>query len=84
MEVVMKDNGWFVGFAPRDNPEVVAAAVVEEGEHGTVAAQIVRDVLKSYFDKRARLRRQTSMVRDTAMPPLPVPSVSPAPAAATP
>ena len=84
MEVVMKDNGWFVGFAPRDNPEVVAAAVVEEGEHGTVAAQIVRDVLKSYFDKRARLRRQTSMVRDTAMPPLPVPSVSPAPGAATP
>ncbi|MEP7364686.1 MAG: penicillin-binding protein 2 [Acidobacteriota bacterium] len=64
METVMKDNGWFVGFAPRENPEVVAAAVVEEGEHGTVAAQIVRDVIKSYFDKRARLRKQTSLAQD--------------------
>ncbi len=61
MEVVIKDNGWFVGFAPRENPEIVAAAVVEEGEHGTVAAQIVRDVIKSYFDKRARQRRETSL-----------------------
>ena len=64
MEAVMKDNGWFVGFAPREEPEVVAAAVVEEGEHGTVAAQIVRDVIKSYFDKRSRLRRQTSLAQD--------------------
>ena len=64
MEVVMKDNGWFVGFAPRDNPEIVAAAVVEEGEHGTVAAQIVRDVIKSYFDKRSRLNRITSRAQD--------------------
>ncbi|MBN8730060.1 MAG: penicillin-binding protein 2 [Acidobacteria bacterium] len=63
MEVVMKDNGWFVGFAPRDNPEIVAAAVVEEGEHGTVAAQVVRDVIKSYFDKRTRQRRQTSLAQ---------------------
>jgi penicillin-binding protein 2 len=63
MDVVMKDNGWFVGFAPREAPELVAAAVVEEGEHGTVAAQIVRDVIKSYFDKRARLQRQTSLAQ---------------------
>jgi len=68
LEVVFKDNGWFVGFAPRDNPEIVAAAVVEEGEHGTVAAQVVRDVIKSYFDKRARRRRQTSLAQVPAAP----------------
>ncbi len=50
----LKDNGWFVGFAPRDNPEIVVVALVQGGMHGTVAAPIVRDVLKAYFDKRAR------------------------------
>lgn len=68
MDVVLKDNGWFVGFSSRDNPEIVAAAVVEEGEHGTVAAQIVRDVIKSYYDKRARLTRRISSAGPTAAP----------------
>ena len=50
-----KDNAWFVGFAPRDNPEIVVAALFENGEHGQLAAPIVRDVLKAYFDKKTRL-----------------------------
>ena len=29
-----KDNGWFVGFAPRENPEIVVAVLLEGGEHG--------------------------------------------------
>src|SRR6185295_17612547 len=50
----MKDNAWFVGFAPRDNPEIVVVALFEAGEHGNYAAPIVRDVVKAYFDKKAR------------------------------
>jgi penicillin-binding protein 2 len=50
----MKDNGWFVGFAPCDHPEIVVAALWEAGEHGALAAPIVRDVIKAYFDKKAR------------------------------
>jgi penicillin-binding protein 2 len=53
----MKDNGWFVGFAPRDNPEIVVVTLVEAGLHGTVAAPISRDVIKAYFDKKVRLSR---------------------------
>ncbi|MCS7023289.1 MAG: penicillin-binding protein 2 [Bryobacteraceae bacterium] len=49
------DNAWFVGFAPKDNPEIVVAALFENGEHGDRAAPIVRDVVKAYFDKKARL-----------------------------
>ena len=30
----MKDNAWFVGFAPCDDPEIVVAALFENGEHG--------------------------------------------------
>ena len=51
----LKDNAWFVGFAPRKAPEIVVAAFFEHGEHGQFAAPIVRDVLKAYFDKKLRL-----------------------------
>jgi len=51
----MKDNAWFVGFAPEEAPEIVVVALFENGEHGDRAAPIVRDVLKAYFDKKARL-----------------------------
>ncbi len=51
----MRDNAWFVGFAPRDNPEIVAVALYEHGGHGQFAAAIVRDVIKAYFDKKQRV-----------------------------
>ena len=50
----MKDNAWFVGFAPEEAPEIVVVALFENGEHGDRASWIVRDVLKAYFDKKAR------------------------------
>lgn len=50
----LKDNAWFVGFAPCESPEIVVAALYEGGEHGQLAAPIVRDVIKAYFDKKAR------------------------------
>ena len=53
--VNMRDNAWFEGFAPRSAPEIVVVAFFEHGEHGQFAAPIVRDVLKAYFDKKARL-----------------------------
>lgn len=50
----MKDNAWFVGYAPQEAPEIVVVALFENGEHGDRAAWIVRDVLKAYFDKKER------------------------------
>ncbi|HKV04145.1 MAG TPA: penicillin-binding protein 2 [Candidatus Acidoferrales bacterium] len=50
----LKENGWFVGLAPRRNPEIVVAALVQSGGWGsTSAAPIVRDVVKAYYDKKA-------------------------------
>lgn len=54
----MKDNGWFVGFAPRQAPEIVVAVLFEGGVHGGFAAPIARDVMKAYFDKKARIAGQ--------------------------
>ena len=55
-EEAHKDNAWFVGFAPCRDPEIVVAALIERGEHGYIAAPVVRDVIKAHFDKQARLR----------------------------
>lgn len=52
----LKDNAWFVGFAPRRAPEIVVAALFEHGEHGQYAAPIVRDMIKAYFDKKTRIQ----------------------------
>ena len=51
----LKENAWFVGFAPRRSPEIVVVALFDHGGVGQYAATIVRDVVKSYFDKKTRL-----------------------------
>jgi penicillin-binding protein 2 len=53
----MRDNAWFVGFAPRDNPEIVVVALFEHGGHGQFAAAIVRDIIKAHFDKKDRVTK---------------------------
>lgn len=50
-----KDNAWFVGYAPRRNPEIVVSVLIEEGEHGgAVGGPVARDIIKAYYDKKAR------------------------------
>ena len=51
----LKDNAWFVGFAPRQAPEIVIVALFEHGAESKFAVPIVRDVMKAYFDKKVRL-----------------------------
>lgn len=48
----MRHHGWFVAFAPADNPEITVAALAEHACHGsTGAAPIVRDIVQAYFEK---------------------------------
>ena len=52
-EAKFKDNAWFVGYAPRRNPEISIAVLIEEGGHGgVVGAPIARDIIKAYYDKK--------------------------------
>lgn len=54
----MQDNGWFVAFAPRENPEIAIAVLVEAGIHGgSTAAPVAKDVIKALFDKKQRSAR---------------------------
>ncbi len=52
----VKDNAWFVGYAPCYKPEIIVAVLWENvGIHGQFAAPTARDVMKAYFDKKERL-----------------------------
>ena len=50
------DNAWFVGYAPKRNPEICVAVLVQEsGLHGGEAAgPVVKDIVKAYYDKKAK------------------------------
>jgi penicillin-binding protein 2 len=47
-----KDNGWFVGFTPRRNPDIAVCVLFEGGEHGALAARLATLVIKAYEDKK--------------------------------
>jgi penicillin-binding protein 2 len=47
-------NGWFVGFTPRRNPDVIVCVLFEGGEHGRLAARLATQVIKAYVDKQRR------------------------------
>jgi penicillin-binding protein 2 len=48
----LRDHGWFVFFAPRDNPEIAGVVLVEHGIHSANAASISRHILETYFAKK--------------------------------
>ncbi|HZP48231.1 MAG TPA: penicillin-binding protein 2 [Vicinamibacterales bacterium] len=47
----LRDNGWFVFFAPRDNPTVAGVIFLEHGMHGPNAARVAHHILDTYFAK---------------------------------
>jgi penicillin-binding protein 2 len=60
-----EDNAWFVGYAPKRNPEIVVSVLVQEsGKHGGEASgPVARDIVKAYYDKKNR-RPQGQLTAD--------------------
>jgi penicillin-binding protein 2 len=44
-----EDHGWFVGFAPADQPKIVVAVLLEFGLHGSRAAHIASAIIGHYL-----------------------------------
>lgn len=55
-----RDNALFVGFAPAENPKIVVAVMIENGEAGgRVAGPVVREVLDAWLlDQSGHLKPQ--------------------------
>jgi penicillin-binding protein 2 len=48
----LRDHGWFVFFAPRDNPQIAGVIFGEHNEHGYLGAPIAKHVIETYFAKQ--------------------------------
>jgi penicillin-binding protein 2 len=69
----LRDHGWFVFFAPRDNPQIAGVIFGEHNEHGYLGAPIAKHVVETYFAKKEGLPLPT-------LKPVPAPApVAPGP-----
>jgi len=66
-----EDNAWFVGYAPRRDPEIVVAVLVQEsGKHGGEAAgPVVKDIIKTYYDKKNKKTQGQYTAESKSEPP---------------
>ena len=78
----LRDHGWFVFMAPKDNPEVAGVIFAEHAEHGYYGATVARHILETYFAQRDGLPLPT--VVPPQAPPAPAPPVRTATATTTP
>jgi penicillin-binding protein 2 len=53
-EKAKKDHAWFAGYAPRENPQIAFAVLVENGGFGAgMAAPIAKKICEYWFQQRA-------------------------------
>jgi penicillin-binding protein 2 len=48
----VRDHGWFVFFAPHDQPEIAGVIFAEHAEHGYLGAPIAKYAMETYFAKK--------------------------------
>jgi len=61
-------NGWFVGFTPRRNPDIIVVCLFEGGEHGRLAARLATQVIKAFVDKQRAREKNENLYRASAAP----------------
>jgi len=50
-----KTHGWFISFAPYDNPQIAMAILVEGGGEGSsTAVPVTKEIYKWYFEERSK------------------------------
>ena len=64
----LRDHGWFVFAAPRDNPQIAGAVFVEHVENTDLVLPIARHVLETFFAKQEGRRLPTLPLRASPAP----------------
>ena len=49
---VFDTHGWYMGFAPYDNPQIAVAVYLEYGVGQTNAGPVAKEILEAYFSQR--------------------------------
>jgi len=77
----LRDHGWFVFFAPRDNPQIAGVVFAEHAEHGASAAPIAKYAMETFFAKKDGLPLPPPIKAPTPPPPPPPTEQTPPPTA---
>lgn len=71
------NHGWFIGYAPADDPKIIVGAFFEFGLHGSSVAPYVARIIRRYLEGIDPSLRGASLqyevVADTAPPPATIP-----------
>jgi penicillin-binding protein 2 len=51
-KIDVRDHGWFVFMAPRDNPVLAGVIFAEYAEHGYYGASIAKHIIETYYAKK--------------------------------
>ena len=51
-KIDVRDHGWFVFMAPRDNPVLAGVIFAEHAEHGYYGASIAKHIIETYYAKQ--------------------------------
>jgi penicillin-binding protein 2 len=70
-DVASRANAWFVGVAPRRNPEIVVAVLWEHGGWGVGSSRLAAQVIQAYVDKQRRLEHNVLQVEAQPKPAAP-------------
>lgn len=64
-------HGWFIAFAPAENPELAIAVLIEEAGHGgDIAAPIAREFVEHYLRRSAAAAAKAKALASAAATPL--------------
>ncbi len=59
------DNAWFVGMAPRRDPQIVVAVLYQGGGWGWHSGLLAAQVIKAYVEKQRKLQKNPRLFADT-------------------
>lgn len=57
--------GWYVGFAPFDNPEIAVTVVIYDAGHGGDVAPVARKIYEEYFKKNLEANTAETAAKNT-------------------
>jgi penicillin-binding protein 2 len=73
-------NAWFVGMAPRRNPDIVVAVLWEHGNWGNNSAKLAAQVVDAFVNKqRAKAGNLQKVAQSPMVPAVEVPKAEEAP-----
>ncbi len=58
------DNAWFVGMAPRRDPQIVVAVLYQGGGWGWHSGLLAAQVIKAYVEKQRRIQKNPTLFAD--------------------